>query len=130
MITFNDGVLGNRAAGQDMQVDVPVVLAASGEHAFRVDGNDAVMTVSGQVSGNAGTLTKTGEGVLAPTGANTYSGSTRVDQGLIRFQSGSNLGTGSIVLDGGGLQWAAGSDEHLRATGGAGDCGRGAGHQR
>ncbi|MDA3304758.1 MULTISPECIES: autotransporter outer membrane beta-barrel domain-containing protein [Stenotrophomonas] len=115
VITFNDGVLGNRAAGQDMQVDVPVVLAASGEHAFRVDGNDAVMTVSGQVSGNAGTLTKTGEGVLALTGANTYSGSTRVDQGLIRFQSGSNLGTGRIVLDGGGLQWAAGSDEDISA---------------
>ncbi|QZN81306.1 autotransporter outer membrane beta-barrel domain-containing protein [Stenotrophomonas sp. DR822] len=114
-ITFNDGVLGNRAAGQDMLVNVPVVLAASGQHVFRVDGGDALMTVSGQVRGNAGTLTKTGEGVLALTGANTYSGSTRVNQGLIRFQSGSNLGTGSIVLDGGGLQWAAGSHEDISA---------------
>ena len=119
VITFNDGVLGNRAAGQDMLVNVPVVLSASGQHVFRVDGGDALMTVSGQVRGNAGTLTKTGEGVLALTGANTYSGSTRVDQGLIRFQSGNNLGTGSIVLDGGGLQWAAGSREDISARLGA-----------
>lgn len=114
-IAFNDGVLGNRADGQDMVVDVPIVLAATGSHSFRVDGSDALMAVSGRVSGADGNLTKAGDGVLALTGNNTYSGTTTVNQGLIRFQSGANLGTGRIALDGGGLQWATGNTTDVSA---------------
>jgi outer membrane autotransporter protein len=108
-INFNDGILGNYASGQDMTVNVPIALAATGTHTFQVDGNAAIMTVSGVVSGANGTLTKAGSGTLALTGNNTYSGGTTVNQGLISFQSGANLGTGSITLDGGGLQWATGN---------------------
>lgn len=118
-IAFNDGVLGNRAEGQDMTVDVPIALAATGTHTFQVDGADALMTVSGLVSGADGTLTKAGNGLLTLTGNNTYSGTTTVNDGLIRFQSGANLGTGSIVLDGGGLQWASGTTTDISARLGA-----------
>jgi outer membrane autotransporter protein len=114
-IAFNDGVLGNRADGQDMTVNVPIVLAATGSHRFQVDGSDALMTVSGRVSGADGSLTKAGDGVLALTGNNTYSGTTTVNQGLIRFQNGANLGTGRIALDGGGLQWATGNTTDISA---------------
>ncbi|GGA15258.1 autotransporter outer membrane beta-barrel domain-containing protein [Dyella caseinilytica] len=112
-INFNDGVLGNYADGQDMTVNVPIALAATGTHTFQVDGANALMTVSGLVSNlgsNAnGTLNKAGNGTLTLTGNNTYSGGTTVNGGLILFQTGANLGTGNITLDGGGLQWASGN---------------------
>lgn len=114
-VTFDDGVLGNLAEDQAMTVNVPIVLAATGTHTLQVDGSTALMTVSGRVSGVGGTLTKAGDGVLALTGTNTYSGTTTVNEGLIRFQTGANLGTGRIVLDGGGLQWASGNTTDISA---------------
>src|SRR5262249_56659474 len=42
-------------------------------------------------------------------GTNTYSGGTSVTGGLINFSSASNFGSGTITLDGGGLQWASGT---------------------
>jgi outer membrane autotransporter protein len=109
VINFNNGVLGNYADGQDMTVNVPIALAATGTHTFQVDGADALMTVSGVTSGAGGTLNKAGAGTLALTANNTYTGGTTVNEGLIRFQTGANLGTGGITLDGGGLQWATGN---------------------
>ncbi|TCV96394.1 outer membrane autotransporter protein [Luteibacter rhizovicinus] len=109
VINFNNGVLGNYANGQDMTVNVPIVLAAAGTHTFQVDGANALMTVSGVTSGAGGTLNKAGTGTLMLTANNTYTGGTTVNEGLIRFQTGANLGTGGITLDGGGLQWATGN---------------------
>ena len=40
---------------------------------------------------------------------NTYAGGTTMTGGLINFASASNFGAGNILLNGGGLQWAAGS---------------------
>ena len=57
----------------------------------------------------AGVVRQLGPGVLTLTGANTYSGGTLVTGGLINFTDNGNLGVGSIVLNGGGLQWATGS---------------------
>jgi outer membrane autotransporter protein len=114
-INFDDGVLGNRAEGRDSQINVPIVLASTGTHTFQVEGAGALMTVSGLVSGANGTLRKAGDGVLALTGTNTYTGGTTVNEGLIRFQSAANLGSGQIVLDGGGLQWASGTTTDISA---------------
>src|SRR5205807_2139921 len=60
-------------------------------------------------SNPGGSLVKQGSGTLALTGANTYSGGTTVSAGLIKFSAANNFGSGSITLNGGGLQWAAGS---------------------
>jgi autotransporter-associated beta strand protein len=56
----------------------------------------------------AGSLTKTGAGTLTLTGTNAHAGMA-VTGGLVCFAKDANLGTGNITLDGGGLQWAAGS---------------------
>jgi autotransporter-associated beta strand protein len=63
--------------------------------------------ISGVMSNSSGTagLTKTGAGVLALTGANTYNGTTTISAGGLQVDSGAGLPTASFLsLDGGVLQ--------------------------
>jgi autotransporter-associated beta strand protein len=69
-------------------------------------------TFSGTISGSGG-LTKIGPGTLTLSGTNTYSGPTMIAGGLINFNAASNFGTGPILLNGGGLQWAAGTSTDI-----------------
>jgi autotransporter-associated beta strand protein len=72
------------------------------------DGNST--TFSGIISnGTAGTgtlaLTKTGIGTFLITGANTYSGGTNINNGVLAFATGS-LGTGAVTFTGNStLRW-------------------------
>ena len=61
-------------------------------------------TISG-----AGALTKQGLGTLSLTASNTYSGGTVVTGGLINFNAPATSAAAWSPLNGGGLQWAAGS---------------------
>ena len=67
------------------------------------------ITDGGLSGGTGGSLVKVGTGILTLTGANTYTGGTKINGGLINFNSLSNFGTGTIILNGGGLQWAVGN---------------------
>jgi autotransporter-associated beta strand protein len=60
-------------------------------------------------SNPGGGLIKQGTGTLTLTASNTFSGGTTVNAGLINFNSAGNFGTGTITLNGGGLQWASGT---------------------
>jgi outer membrane autotransporter protein len=68
-----------------------------------------VIADGGLSGGVGGSLIKTGTGTLTLTGANTYTGGTTINAGLINFSALANFGTGMITLNGGGLQWAAGT---------------------
>jgi outer membrane autotransporter protein len=63
----------------------------------------------GLYGGTGASLVKTGSGTLTLTGANTYTGGTTVNGGLINFSALGNFGTGMVTLNGGGVQWAAGT---------------------
>jgi fibronectin-binding autotransporter adhesin len=63
----------------------------------------------GLSGGTGGSLVKVGTGILTLTGANTYTGGTTITGGMINFAAADNFGTGTITLDGGGLQWATGT---------------------
>lgn len=65
-------------------------------------------TWSGALSGANG-VRKTGTGTLVLTGANSYSGDTRVDQGILAATSNGALGSlGSVlIMDGGGFRFDA-----------------------
>ncbi len=64
------------------------------------------VTLSGAVSGS-GELIKSGSGRLILSGTNTYSGGTSITNGIVTVSADSNLGTGSVTLNGGTLQSGA-----------------------
>jgi autotransporter-associated beta strand protein len=76
-------------------------------------------TVTSSIAGSAG-LIKSGNGVVALTGANSYTGGTMVNAGVLRITSDSALGAvpaslrSNILLNGGTLQFGANLD--LSAT--------------
>ena len=72
-------------------------------------GTDATATVSAIIAGTAG-LTKTGEGTLVLTAANTLTGGTKINGGTLSIDGDSSLGAapgaatpGNITLNGGTL---------------------------
>ncbi|GHT89647.1 hypothetical protein FACS1894101_0560 [Betaproteobacteria bacterium] len=71
--------------------------------------NGGANSYGGVISGN-GSLTKDGAGTLMLSNTNNYDGGTTVNAGLINFANADNFGTtGTITLNGGGLQWATGN---------------------
>ena len=74
----------------------------------------AVETYSGVLSGLGSNLVKTGPGTLKLTGANGYTGTTRIEGGALEALDGTGLAAGSVVLAGGVLQ---GTGSFLRAIG-------------
>src|SRR5207244_285824 len=78
-----------------------------------------VLADGGASGGTGASLVKQGSGTLTLTGANTYSGGTTVNGGLIIFSTANNFGSGSITLNGGGLRWAAGNTTDISSKLGA-----------
>lgn len=80
-----------------------------GNHEFRLAGDIFAaegLTISAAIVG-AGQLAKTGGGILALSGASTYTGLTTVSEGLLSVQNATALGAGdpgTIVADGATLQ--------------------------
>lgn len=56
--------------------------------------------------GGTGRLVKSGTGTLSLTGANSYSGGTRVEGGVLRAAASGALGAGSVYVAGGTLELA------------------------
>lgn len=70
----------------------------------------AMLTLQSAIIDNGGatSLTKTGAGTLILSGANSYSGATTINQGVLEFGAG-NLGAGMVRVSGGTLRWGAGN---------------------
>jgi len=54
-----------------------------------------------------GNLVKDGSGTLSLAGINSYTGVTRIDEGVIRIGEAQNLGPGAVILSGGQLNLVA-----------------------
>ena len=95
------------AGDADRSYSTPVTLAANSTNT--ITGDDHKLTLTGLISGD-GALKKTGTDNLALTAANSYTGGTIIDGGMVQI-SGSGLpGTGEIEINApGALHVDAGS---------------------
>jgi autotransporter-associated beta strand protein len=77
-----------------------------------VDSQANALTLSGVVE-DSGSLTKIGSGTLTLSGANTYSGQTMINAGVVSISADNNLGSTTaespVVLNGGDLMGANGA---------------------
>jgi|FEC22Drversion2_1045045.scaffolds.fasta_scaffold00717_15 autotransporter-associated beta strand protein len=96
-----------------LEGSVAVTLGAT---QLTVGGLNLSATMSGTISGAGGSLVKIGSGILTLTGANTYDGGTTITGGLINFAAANNFGTGTVTLNGGGVQWAAGNTADISSV--------------
>ncbi|GAB5560936.1 MAG: autotransporter BatB [Synoicihabitans sp.] len=70
-----------------------------GSEGIGLGGNNSPSTFSGNISGNGGSLTKSGSAMLTLSGTNTYTGGTTINGGTLRLSGGSALAdTGAVVL--------------------------------
>ena len=104
-LSFNGGALEALAGGGGISSSKSITLNAPGGM-FLADAG-TVSNLSGAISG-AGSLTKNGLGALVLTAANTYSGGTSFNGGILAVNGDANLGTGGLSFNGGALEALAG----------------------
>ncbi|PWK89704.1 autotransporter-associated beta strand repeat-containing protein [Fulvimonas soli] len=93
-LTLDGGTLQNTAAFTSAR---DIALGAGGGTLQ----TDADLTAHGAIAGDGG-LTKTGDGTLTLAGANTYTGGTNINAGVLQVGNANALGSGQIVLGSGG----------------------------
>ncbi len=67
------------------------LISSSGVLVTVINAADTI-TLAGSISAAGATITKKGNGTLALTGNNTYSGGTQIDAGVIQINSPTSLG--------------------------------------
>lgn len=129
-LTVNDGVV-LRAVDADRTIANNVTLNGTtgidGSNALTVNGtvglgaatrtivvNNPTTTLAGVISGTAGSgITKDGAGTLNLTAANTYTGTTTVNNGVLGIGNNAALGTGAVQVNNGAVLRAVGADRTI-----------------
>ena len=106
--SFNNGAAGitatSDASGNAALINAPISPQNGGNLVFNVTRGSANpasdLTVSGKIipygTGTLG-ITKSGNGIMTLSGANTFTGATQITAGIINYQNGTAFGTNSAI---------------------------------
>ena len=118
-LTVNGILKTGNAAGGSISGGTGIHAANNAELVVRTAGGSDTLTIATKITASgSNALTKSGSGTLILGGANTYTGVTYVDSGIIQLNAAETAGTsgplgkptalaGSILLAGGGLQFTS-----------------------
>lgn len=105
-IIVNSGTLQN--TGNNAALDCPISLQPAATFAGTT--TTTLNGVISEVPGTPGVLTKIGAGTFVLTGANTYTGGTLLNDGVVQISQGGALGTGAVTQTGGRFLLGNGTD--------------------
>ena len=109
-ITLGGGTLRYTATGgTNSTLANTVALGTATTSTLEVTDSSVGLTITNVVSGS-GALSKTGNGVLTLSGANTYSGGTTINAGTVRMNDNDALGSGTVTMNDGASLSTATSD--------------------
>jgi autotransporter-associated beta strand protein len=80
-----------------------VALPAAGAATIDIPAPQPTLTLSGVLAGTGSALVKNGYGTLLLSGANTFDGGVTVNRGTVTVGNAAALGTGTLAMNGGGL---------------------------
>jgi filamentous hemagglutinin family protein len=115
-ITLNGGGL-QWATGNTADISARFGPLGANGATFDTNGNNVTFATA---LGGPGSLTKQGAGTLSLGGANSYSGGTTVNAGILRLASGASLAAGSALTLNGGTFDLNGNNQAVGALSGAG----------
>ncbi|KXO75889.1 autotransporter-associated beta strand repeat-containing protein [Brucella anthropi] len=118
-INFNGGTL--KVTGTSFKSTTRTI-AWNGPGGFDIDNAGNTFTVSQNLGGSGGALTKTGAGTLVLSGTNTYTGGTNINGGTLVAGANNNLGrlSDGLNFNGGTLRLSSAFDNARAVTLGTG----------
>jgi fibronectin-binding autotransporter adhesin len=93
--TWNSATTGSGASAIMLHND----LSAAGDHTLTLDGINTGAHIAGAISDGAGkvSITKQGEGTWELRGTNTYSGTTQVNEGILRVTTAASASSSTAI---------------------------------
>jgi autotransporter-associated beta strand protein len=108
LITLGSNSRINADAGTNT-LDVASGSAITGTFALTI-GGAGNLTIADPIATGTATLTKDGAGTLIFSGANTYTGATRVNEGVLQISAAERIAnTSNLILDGGTFSTGSGT---------------------
>jgi autotransporter-associated beta strand protein len=117
-ISFGGGTLQYSSSNQ---FDYSGRFSTAASQAFSIDTNAQSVTFATALASSGGSLTKLGAGTLTLSAANTYSGGTTINAGILKMSGSGTLGStsGSLLMNGGTLD-LNGTNQAVGALNGSG----------
>ncbi|WED66910.1 autotransporter-associated beta strand repeat-containing protein [Synoicihabitans lomoniglobus] len=108
-LNLRDGEITSLGGGSHSFTNNRILLQSDG--IFHV-AESSTLSISASIRDSSGTrgLTKTGDALLVLSGANTYSGTTTVSAGTLRYGANNTIASGAVTVNGGTLDLATYSD--------------------